>query len=185
MFGSTRAAVTKDFTRVTRFWLSRRSNPTQRANYGVSKRKSCRESIRGSALAARPRRLRFGPDNIPGFPVEFCALPQKILRPARHRAGLGRAAISTGEWTVTEDLQELVPEYFSEIPIDPFDGAPFRYRVRANGQWAVYSVGPNQTDDGGELPANEPKKYSDPGDIVFGEYEVTSARERLSKSNTR
>lgn len=45
-------------------------------------------------------------------------------------------------------LEELTPKYASSLPIDPFDGAPLRYRADANG-YLVYSVGGNGVDDGG------------------------------------
>ena len=45
-----------------------------------------------------------------------------------------------------ETLAELVPEYLSEVPRDPFDGAPFRYSADKGLIWAV---GKNLTDEGG------------------------------------
>jgi hypothetical protein len=69
-------------------------------------------------------------------------------------------------------LDELVPTYFSELPLDPFTGRPFGYRVStgerlsplimdiggprkgeprtiAPGQGVVWSAGPDATDNGG------------------------------------
>lgn len=43
-------------------------------------------------------------------------------------------------------LQDLVPEYLSEIPKDPFGGKPLKYSKQD--QW-VYSVGANLQDNGG------------------------------------
>jgi len=43
-------------------------------------------------------------------------------------------------------LDELVPRYIAEVPVDSFDGEPMRYSHRSR---AVYSVGPNLTDGGG------------------------------------
>ena len=45
-----------------------------------------------------------------------------------------------------ETLAELVPEYLSEVPQDPYDGAPFRYSAEKGLVWAV---GKNLTDEGG------------------------------------
>lgn len=45
-----------------------------------------------------------------------------------------------------ENLQALVPEFLPAVPIDPFDGQPFRY---APARRIIYSVGLNGVDDGG------------------------------------
>ena len=47
-----------------------------------------------------------------------------------------------------ETLAELVPEYLSEVPRDPYDGAPFRYSAEKGLVWAV---GTNLTDEGGSI----------------------------------
>jgi hypothetical protein len=49
-------------------------------------------------------------------------------------------------------LSDLVPHYLAAIPADPFTGAPLLYRAAADGgAYTIYSVGPNQKDDGGDL----------------------------------
>jgi hypothetical protein len=78
-----------------------------------------------------------------------------------------------------QTLQDLVPKYLSEVPVDPFDGKPLRYRVRTDGRWIVYSVGPNQMDENGEQPKGDPRKYTDPGDVIFCECEPEKEREQL------
>ena len=78
-----------------------------------------------------------------------------------------------------QTLQDLVPKYLSEVLVDPFDGKPLRYRVRTDGRWIVYSVGPNQLDENGEQPKGDPRKYTDPGDVIFCECEPEKERERL------
>lgn len=45
-----------------------------------------------------------------------------------------------------ESLQDLVPEFLEAVPMDPFDGEPFRYSAEKG---IVYSVGQNLTDEGG------------------------------------
>lgn len=48
-----------------------------------------------------------------------------------------------------ESLAQVVPEWLPNVPEDPFlPGHPFRYIRRKDGAWAVYSVGPDQEDDG-------------------------------------
>jgi hypothetical protein len=47
-----------------------------------------------------------------------------------------------------QSLDELVPEYLENVPLDPFDLKPLRYRKR-EGKWVIYSIGPDGKDDGG------------------------------------
>jgi hypothetical protein len=49
---------------------------------------------------------------------------------------------------VPEKLEELVPQFLPEAPVDPFDGSLLRYRRNAAG-YIVYSVGRDLSDDGG------------------------------------
>lgn len=53
-----------------------------------------------------------------------------------------------------ETIAEVVPRFLPEVPADPFDGAPLRYRVTGD-SFVLYSVGPNATDDGGIDPARD------------------------------
>ena len=70
-------------------------------------------------------------------------------------------------------LADLVPQYLAELPIDPYSGEPFRYRVSVGeqieglgavlpGQGVVWSTGPDRTDHGGHshggrVPDDEPQ----------------------------
>lgn len=47
------------------------------------------------------------------------------------------------------ELEELVPEFLPQVPIDPFDGQPLRYRVEDDGYF-IYSIGTDHADDGGQ-----------------------------------
>lgn len=64
-----------------------------------------------------------------------------------------------------DSLGQLVPQYLSAIPIDPFNSRPLHYRKRSGG-FIVYSVGPDFTDDGGkrQLPGKPDAEHRD---IVF------------------
>ena len=53
-----------------------------------------------------------------------------------------------------DSLQQLVPEFLSAVPLDPFDGQPLRYRRNKNESFTLYSVGENGRDDGGD-PSTE------------------------------
>ncbi|MDR3458392.1 MAG: hypothetical protein P4N60_13155 [Verrucomicrobiae bacterium] len=52
------------------------------------------------------------------------------------------------------DLNSLGPKFVSDVPLDPVDGQPLRYRLNADGTFLLYSVGENGVDDGGS-PALE------------------------------
>jgi hypothetical protein len=47
-------------------------------------------------------------------------------------------------------LEELVPQFLTEIPRDLMDGGHIRYLVGDNGDYTLYSVGENGVDDGGD-----------------------------------
>lgn len=47
-------------------------------------------------------------------------------------------------------LSDLVPQYLNDVPVDPFSGRPLLFRPSA-GAYTIYSVGPNQKDDGGDV----------------------------------
>ncbi|MHC4092328.1 MAG: hypothetical protein ACYSVY_18995, partial [Planctomycetota bacterium] len=46
-------------------------------------------------------------------------------------------------------VDELVPQYLEAIPSDPYVGRPLCYRRQDSGDYLLYSVGPNEIDDGG------------------------------------
>ncbi len=56
---------------------------------------------------------------------------------------------------VPERLEELVPQYLKEVPSDPFDGNPIRYR-RTDPGYCLYSVFEDGQDNGGKEKADVP-----------------------------
>jgi hypothetical protein len=53
-----------------------------------------------------------------------------------------------------KNLNELVPQFLSAVPADPFDGQPLRYHHLEKG-YVIYSIGSDGEDNGGrERPAN-------------------------------
>jgi len=48
-----------------------------------------------------------------------------------------------------ETLEALVPKFAATLPTDIYMGQPFRYRRTADGQFQLYSVGPDEKDDSG------------------------------------
>ncbi len=68
------------------------------------------------------------------------------LRAARSAVAVERYRLKNGN--VPEKLEELVPSFLSQVPLDPFDGKPLRYKKTATG-YKVYSIGSDGDDDGG------------------------------------
>ena len=50
-----------------------------------------------------------------------------------------------------ETLEALAPKFIDRIPHDIIDGEPLKYRRTDDGQFILYSVGWNETDDGGKV----------------------------------
>jgi hypothetical protein len=46
-------------------------------------------------------------------------------------------------------LEELTPQYIGQLPLDPVDGKPMRYRQTTDGRYALYSIGYDGQDDSG------------------------------------
>ena len=68
-----------------------------------------------------------------------------------------------GRWP--EKLDELVPEYLDEVPLDPFALKPLRYKKHES-KWIIYSIGPDGKDDGG-LKKYVPYKTDEGTDLIF------------------
>jgi hypothetical protein len=64
-------------------------------------------------------------------------------------------------------LEDLVPEFIPQMPIDPFDGKPLRFIITEKG-YRLYSIGDDEMDDGGRI-APKWKKLNDQNtyDLVF------------------
>jgi hypothetical protein len=86
--------------------------------------------------------------------VTLTGLSRKVMRIEAARQAvitaiaLKRYQLKHGSYP--EKLSELVPKFFSAVPLDPVDGQPLRYRRNADGTFLLYSVGENGKDDGGD-----------------------------------
>jgi hypothetical protein len=103
------------------------------------------------------------------------ALSKALRRSARMQTSLDAARVGVAlerhrlaNDALPENLEALVPRYLAKIPTDLVDGKPLRYRRDADGGYSLYSVGWNQTDDGGEV-ARSKGKDSNP-DIAKGDW---------------
>ena len=62
---------------------------------------------------------------------------------------LERYQLAHGEYP--ESLDALAPPFIAKLPHDIINGQPLHYRREADGRFVLYSVGWNETDDGGRV----------------------------------
>lgn len=65
------------------------------------------------------------------------------------------SAVAIKRWTlahgtVPAGLEALQPDFLAEIPVDPANGAPFRYLKEGEGRFVLYGCGGDGRDDGGD-----------------------------------
>lgn len=85
-------------------------------------------------------------------------------RVAETALSLERYRLAKGAYPV--ELKGLVPEFCREVPIDPIDGKPLRYRLEADGSAVVYSINVNLKDDGGTADREDYESVQQ-GDYVW------------------
>lgn len=84
------------------------------------------------------------------MPAERAARTQAALDAARLACALERCRLARGE--LPESLDALVPQFVAKLPPDIINGEPLKYRRTEGGQFVLYSVGWNGTDEGGVVP---------------------------------
>ena len=94
------------------------------------------------------------------------------FRARLHCASVGLAVerfrLAKGRWPNT--LDEISQDILTVVPLDPYDGKPLRYVRRPDGV-TVYSIGPNEQDDGG-LIIDRVRKIDEIKDIGFRLFDV-------------
>ena len=80
--------------------------------------------------------------------VEANTRHQAELRSVIAACAVERYRLAHGEWP--RDLAALVPAYLMEVPQDPYDGQPLRYRRTGDGV-VLYCLGADRIDNGGKL----------------------------------
>lgn len=86
---------------------------------------------------------------------------QVWLDQMRIACALERYRLTHGVYPAT--LDELAPAYIAEVPHDIINGEPYRYRLRPDGTFLLYSVGWNEKDEGGLIVTTAPNP-NDPDD---------------------
>jgi len=77
------------------------------------------------------------------------AYAQSSVNLARTAIALERYRLAHGAYP--ESLDALAPQFIAKLPHDIINGQPLHYRRTSDGQFVLYSVGWNETDDGGEV----------------------------------
>ncbi len=97
---------------------------------------------------------------------------QALLRCFYVAFAVERFRKSHGRWP--DSLAALVPEFLGELPTDPYNGDPLKYRRLKDGV-VIYSVGPDGKDDGGKL---DRQKLTTPGtDLGIQLWDVAHRRQ--------
>jgi hypothetical protein len=80
--------------------------------------------------------------------MSVTARNQTLANQALVVCGLERYRSAHGEYP--ESLDALVPQFVEKLPRDIIGGQPLHYRRVSDGKFLLYSVGWNETDDGGQ-----------------------------------
>lgn len=80
---------------------------------------------------------------------------QTFLDLASIACALERFRLADGQYP--ETLAALTPRFLEKIPRDVVNGEALKYRRTADGHFILYSVGWNQTDDGGVVAMTKGK----------------------------
>jgi hypothetical protein len=121
-------------------------------------------------------RVHWSPNNViadmllPGLlaALKKYAYAQSSVDMARVACALERFRLAQGEYP--ETLDALQPRFIETLPHDVIGGQSLKYHRTDNGTFALYSVGWNGTDDGGEVVLRNPSKVSidlEKGDWVW------------------
>ncbi len=113
------------------------------------------DAMRHAESASKAEREHLSPYNVIalmlGDHIEFIskhfAFAQSSLNLARLACALERYRLMHGEYP--ETLDTLAPQFIEKLPHDVINGQPLHYRRTDDGQFVLYSVGWNETDDGG------------------------------------
>jgi hypothetical protein len=81
--------------------------------------------------------------------MQTLAYNQTLANEAQIVCALERYHLAQGEYP--ETLDALVPQFIEKLPRDIIGGKPLHYRRTNDGKFLLYSVGWNETDDGGQV----------------------------------
>jgi hypothetical protein len=120
-------------------------------DYTISPRKidAAVREVEGTLNSHSPYVL-MGRTIIPNFgrAARLTAHNQTMANEAQLACALERYHLAHGEYP--EELDALAPQFIKKIPHDIIGGQPLHYRRTDDGKFLLYSVGWNETDDGGQ-----------------------------------
>ena len=91
---------------------------------------------------------------------------QTLVNEAQIVCALERYHLAHGEYPGT--LDALMPQFIDKLPHDLIGGEPLHYRRTHDGNFLLYSVGWNETDDDGEMaPKQDGRLDLENGDWVW------------------
>ena len=79
---------------------------------------------------------------------------ETVLRLAEVACSLERHRLAHGSYP--DALQGLVPQYLTEVPLDPVNRQPLHYQKSSDGWFQLYSVGIDGRDDQGRSEGTQP-----------------------------
>ena len=100
--------------------------------------------------------------------VQKFAFAQESVDLARVACALERYRLAHGQYP--ETLDALTPAFLDKVPHDVIGGQPLKYRRTSDGRFLLYSVGWNETDDGGTVvmtKGSSPRPDINQGDWVW------------------
>jgi hypothetical protein len=103
---------------------------------------------------------------IPNFSraIQITARNQTMANLGQIVCALERYRFARGNFP--ETLDALVPQFMGKIPHDIIGGQPLKYRRTDDGKFLLYSIGWNETDDGGQVAHNKDSS----ADMVNGDW---------------
>ncbi len=103
-----------------------------------------------------------------GKAVPRSARMQTYVDEGHVASALERFRLANGK--LPNALPTLTPALLTKVPTDVIDGKPLRYRLRGEGGYIIYSLGWDQTDDGGQLAWTEHEKGKPNVDVIKGDW---------------
>ena len=118
--------------------------------------RECVAAVKAESQSPSPFNLliRMTSVEVNNLAVRF-AQAQASATLARTAIALERYHLRHNEYPAT--LDALTPEFLATAPKDAINGTPLKYQRTASGQFLLYSVGWNETDDGGSITFSKGK----------------------------
>ncbi len=114
-------------------------------------------ALRETQAAVQAQMKHYSPYKIQALMI-FPAISGSVMKFARiqMQVDLVRVACALERYRLAHDqypetLETLAPQFIAKLPHDIINGQPLHYRRTEDGQFVLYSVGWDETDDGGKI----------------------------------